>query len=94
MIKLVAKGYYYEGKTNEAIKLYEELVKESRKEEGCIEYNLYQDKNDKSILTVFEKWENEEALEKHKNSEHFKRLVPLISSLRVKSEMSAYELIL
>lgn len=94
MIKLVAKGYFYEDKIGEAINLYKELVEESRKEQGCIAYNLFQEKNDKTILTVFEEWENEDSIEKHKNSEHFKRLVPIISTLRIKVEMNAYELVL
>lgn len=94
MIKLVAKGYFYEDKIDKAIKLYGELAEESRKEEGCIEYTLFQEKNDKTILTVLEEWENEDSIEKHKNSEHFKRLVPIISTLRIKAEINAYELVL
>ena len=36
MIKVVAKGYFYEGRTQEAIKMYEELVTKTRLEDGCI----------------------------------------------------------
>lgn len=93
MIKVVAKGNFIEGKIEEAIKLYEELVDKTRKEYGCISYNLYQDKLNHSILTVIEEWESEEALENHKNTEHFTRIVPLLGSLRNSSELNIYKLL-
>ncbi len=94
MIKIVAKGFFYEGKVNEAIELYNELVQKSRNEKGCISYNLFQDKEDETILTVIEEWEGEDVLELHKNTEHFKRIVPLLVELRKKSELNIYKLVL
>lgn len=88
MIKIVVKKKIKEGKLDEAIKLYEEMVSAFQKEEGCIQYNLYQDNNDRSILFIIEEWENEEVLEKHNASEHFTRLVPMIAELVEKSEMN------
>jgi quinol monooxygenase YgiN len=94
MIKIVAKGFFYEGKSDQAITLYKELVEKSQVEKGCIAYNLFQDKKDDTILTVIEEWENEEALETHKNTEHFKRIVPLLGELRKNSELNIYTLVL
>jgi len=94
MVKIVAKGFFYEDKTDEAIKAYEELVMKSREENGCIAYNLYQDRDDKTILAVIEEWESEDHLEKHSNTEHFKKLVPLISTFRKEKDMNIYELVL
>jgi len=37
MIKVVSKGIFYEDKAEEAIKMYEELVKESKKENGWMD---------------------------------------------------------
>jgi len=93
MIKIVAKGLFMEGKTDEAINLYKELVQKSKGEKGCISYNLFQDKNDKTILTVIEEWESEETLEVHKNAEHFKKIVPLLNNLRINSELNIYNLV-
>ncbi len=81
IMKLIAKKLIKEGKVEEAIKLYEELVNLSRKEEGCISYDLYQDESDSRILAVIEEWENQDVLDKHSNSEHFTRLVPMIGQL-------------
>lgn len=90
-MKLIVKKLIKEGKVDEAIKLYGELVQLSRKEEGCIEYGLYQDEKDTRILIIIEEWENKEVLDKHSNSEHFKRLVPMIGELTEKMlDMSKY----
>ena len=94
MIKVVAKGYFYEDKIETAIKIYEELVEKTRKEEGCISYCLYRDIKDSSILTMIEVWESQEALDKHMKTEHFTKLVPMIGKLRKSSELNIYELVL
>ena len=80
-MKLIAKKLIKEGKVTDAIKLYEELVQFSRKEEGCLAYDLFQDEKDSSILAVIEEWESKEALEKHTNSQHFTKLVPMLGEL-------------
>lgn len=91
MIKVVAKKLVNEGKVEEVIELYEELVRETRKEEGCIKYELYQDEKDSRILAVIEEWESKDALEKHMNSEHFVRIVPMIGELaEKKKDMNIY----
>ncbi len=92
MVKVVAKGYFHEGKTEEAIKLYKELVNETRKEDGCIAYNLFRDTKNPSILTMIEEWESQEALDLHMKTKHFTTLVPMISNYRKTSELNIYEL--
>ena len=94
MVKVVAKGYFYEDKTQEAIKLYEELVEKTREEDGCISYSLFRDIEDNSILTMIEEWESKDALGKHMKTEHFTRLVPIIGKLRKSSEVNIYELVI
>lgn len=93
MIKLVSKGIFYEDKTEEAIKMFEELAKESRKENGCIAYNLCRDINDSSILTMIEDWESIEALDQHRKTEHFTRIVPMIVKLKKSGELNVYEIV-
>jgi quinol monooxygenase YgiN len=84
MVKLVVKNLVEEDKFEEYTKLFEELAKETRKEDGCIKYELYQDEKDSKILTMIEEWENKEVLDKHMNSEHFIRIVPMLGELRTK----------
>jgi quinol monooxygenase YgiN len=51
MITIVAKKLIKQGKLEEFKALAENLIKESRNEEGCIAYNLYEDINNSYILT-------------------------------------------
>ncbi|QCX33189.1 antibiotic biosynthesis monooxygenase [Caloramator sp. E03] len=91
MVKVVAKNFAQEDKLDEIIKLYEELVELTRKEEGCITYELFQDEKDSSILCMIEEWESREALDKHLNSQHFKRIVPNIKKYMIKeTELNVY----
>lgn len=94
MIRVISKSCFYEDKTEEAIKMYKELVEKTRMEEGCISYSLFQDIKDNSILTMIEEWESQDALDKHMKTEHFKRLVPMIGKLRKSSELNVYKLVI
>ncbi|MGB4590169.1 MAG: putative quinol monooxygenase [Clostridiaceae bacterium] len=90
-MRIIAKKLIKEGELEKAIKLYEELVSLSRLEEGCVFYDLFQDDENSRILAVFEEWENKGALQRHQESSHFKRIVPLIGELTEKKlEMSSY----
>jgi Uncharacterized conserved protein len=84
MVKLVVKNLVEEDKFEEYTKLFKELAEETRKEDGCIKYELYQDEKDSTILTMIEEWESKEVLDKHMNSEHFTRIVPMLGKLRTK----------
>jgi|UPI00034C62EC quinol monooxygenase YgiN len=95
MIKIVAKNFVKKENIDEVIKLSKELVDETIKEEGCISYEMYQDVNDNSILTMIETWENRDVLAKHSKSEHFQRIVPMMSTHMEKpAEMNIYTKIL
>ncbi|WMW22822.1 putative quinol monooxygenase [Methanolobus mangrovi] len=90
-IKVVAKHYVKPEKIEDYIGLSKELVKETLKEEGCIEYGLYQDLKNPLILTMIEEWEDNNSLGRHFNSEHFKEIVPLMANLCEKeTEINVY----
>ena len=42
------------------------------KDDGCINYDLYQDNDNPGLFFFLEKWESEESLKKHLDSEHIK----------------------
>ena len=91
MVKVVAKNYVEEDKIEEYLKLCKELVEETRKEEGCIKYELYQDEKDPTILTMIEEWQSMEVLDKHMISEHLTRIVPMLGKFRTKnSDINKY----
>lgn len=86
MIKVVAKSNVKQDKIEEFSRLAKESAEITVNEEGCIKYEMYQDENDETILTMIEEWESRDSLNKHMNSEHFKRIVPMMEELREKSE--------
>ncbi|OOM77281.1 putative monooxygenase YcnE [Clostridium puniceum] len=92
MIKIVAKSIIEDDKKDTYLQLAKELIEKSRKEEGCISYGLFQDINNASVFTFIEEWKDQKAIEIHNNSEHFKRIVPLLGELRIgKGDVNLYK---
>lgn len=50
---------------DQAIALLKEQIINTRNEEGCIEDNLFQLKNNPTVIYLLIKWRDEEALKKH-----------------------------
>ncbi len=48
------------------------MVLPSKAEAGCLFYEIFQYENNHRKFMAVETWENEEALEGHKHSEHYK----------------------
>ena len=92
MIRIVAQSVIKDDKREDYIQLAKELIEKSKQEQGCISYGLFQDINDPSIITFIEDWQDQKSIELHRNSEHFKRIVPLFADLRVsKGEVNLYK---
>ncbi|MCR2044058.1 putative quinol monooxygenase [Anaerosalibacter massiliensis] len=94
MIKIVARSVIKPGKKEEFLSLAEELIAESRKEKGCMSYDLYEDINNPNCLAFIEEWKDEEAIKIHNASPHFTTVVPKLGELREKSpEINLYKII-
>lgn len=50
------------------------LVEPTRKEPGCLCYNLHQSKSDPALFMFYEQWASQEAIEAHGKSPHMKAL--------------------
>ena len=61
------------------------LVEPTRKESGCISYELLQNREDPTDFTFVEEWESDAALASHAASDHLKaigpRLQPVVESV-------------
>jgi quinol monooxygenase YgiN len=55
---------------DEAFDLFENLVEESQKEAGVIDYRAATDISDPNVVRFFEQYEDEAAFESHMGSEH------------------------
>jgi quinol monooxygenase YgiN len=86
MIRVIARNYLDPKKISAAAPLFNEIISATRKEEGCIEYRLFINLKDNTEYVFIEEWSSQEALDKHMNSEHFKRVIPQIGALCVKPQ--------
>ena len=64
----------------DAIEVLKKLVIETRKEEGCIQYDLFEDNRNKGVFFIHEIWESNEDLHKHQVSDHMMRCRESIST--------------
>ena len=65
--KILAKEEKLEAVKSELLK----LVVLTKKEDGCLTYDLHQDNTNANLFLVYEKWESNSHLQTHINSEHF-----------------------
>ena len=95
MVKVIAKFFVDQNKIDQFIKLSKELIENTRKENGCIKYELFEDTTKNTIFSIIEEWENTQALDAHFNSKHFIKLIPqleLIVTQRI--EVNIYKQII
>ncbi|MBI5483322.1 MAG: antibiotic biosynthesis monooxygenase [Deltaproteobacteria bacterium] len=75
--KIVAKKDCIEAVKAELLK----LIPPTRKENGCIEYNLHQDNSDPAVFLFVETWESAAAIEKHITTDHYKAYAKALDGL-------------
>lgn len=80
-VRVVARDHFRPECAEEAVKLIKEMVELTRQEEGCISYQFYQDAKNPEFYAMIECWESEEILEKHMQTEHFKRIIPQMAAM-------------
>jgi quinol monooxygenase YgiN len=79
------------GKRDEIISQSQDVIESTRLESGCISYELFASTEDENVLVMFERWENIEALELHKQTDHYKAFGPSIKDLLEKKiELGVY----
>lgn len=84
MIKVFAKLELKENKMEEFRDLVIELIAETRNENGCMTYQLFQDVNKQNVFTFTEEWVNQEALQSHLHSKHFQENIPKLAEIQEK----------
>lgn len=91
MIKVIARSTIKEGTLNKVLDIYQELVEETRREKGCISYELYQELNNENELTLIEEWLSLNDLEDHTNTSQFQRLVKKLSQYEIELPVLIYK---
>jgi len=87
-VYVCAKWQLKEGKLDEVLQILKEAAHKSAEEKGNLFYKIHQSKTDENTLILFEGYEDESAIEFHKNSEHYqnlvvKHIIPLLENREV-----------
>jgi quinol monooxygenase YgiN len=94
-MRVIAKRLIKEGKSEELVRIYEQLVTLTRKEDGCVSYGLYRSQDDPRLFAVMEEWKDQASLDAHMQTEHFKTLVPKLNELtEVRYDMEKYDTVI
>ena len=80
-ITVVATFQARPGKESELRAALVGLLEPTRKEIGCVNYDLHQSPEEPARFLFYENWTNKAALDAHLQSEHIKALLPRVDDL-------------
>ena len=69
-LPMIVKFYVKEGQLEHALKELQKIIVETRKEKGCLRYDLHQDVDNPNILMFYEVWETVEDWKAHDKQQH------------------------
>jgi quinol monooxygenase YgiN len=75
MVVLAVTWMAKAGREAEVAGIFSKLTEESRKEPGCIMYQVHQHKTDPRRFFVYEQYNDDTALEAHRAAPHFLQYV-------------------
>lgn len=81
MIKVVAKHVVREECIEAFLEAGKEVVAASVNDAGNIYYTMNKSLDDPKVFTILEAWESMPLLQAHMETEHFKRLVPVMGEM-------------
>lgn len=80
-VRVVARIEALPDKTDAVRSILSELIEPTRKEAGCVTYELMQNKSDPTDFTFVEEWESDTALDAHAVSNHIKDVTSKLQGL-------------
>jgi quinol monooxygenase YgiN len=81
MICVIATAKAREGSEEELKRALLELAAETHKEAGCIQYDVHVGAEDASLVAVYERWQDADALAAHFEEPHTKSFFATAPSL-------------
>ncbi|WP_298731646.1 putative quinol monooxygenase [uncultured Chitinophaga sp.] len=73
--ELIIKWTIRESETSRILGLLPQLAADTKKEKGNLLYNIYQAADNANVLILHERYADQEALNFHKNSAHYRETV-------------------
>ncbi len=93
-LRVVARLTAFPDKVAELKSLLLSIMEPTRKEKGCIKYELLQNQADPTDFTFVEEWESADLLELHLGSTHIQDAVQKLDGLAVEPpDIRRYELL-
>lgn len=90
MLKVVSRRTIKPEHLDKVIKMYDEMIDETRKEKGCISYEFFQDINESNTVAMIEEWEDEDCFNAHGETPHFKKIIPQVTELQEGGELRIF----
>ena len=81
MITIIAKFSVVSGKTDEFIKLANDVTRQTKKEKGNLSYKVFQSQTTKTNFTFIEEWLNDLSIAEHNTTPHFKEFVEKVTPI-------------
>lgn len=94
MIAVVALREVEAGKEDEYLRCAENVVRETRKEQGCISYECCRNSENAMRFAMIEKWENRECLDAHMQTAHFKEFIAATKDMGQGSSIEVFSVLL
>jgi (4S)-4-hydroxy-5-phosphonooxypentane-2,3-dione isomerase len=73
MVVLAVTWMANEGRESDVARIFKTLQTESRTEPGCLMYMVHRHRTDKRRFFIYEQYEDDKALQAHRDSPHFQR---------------------
>jgi len=86
LLTVVAEFKAKSGKEEELRATLLELIEPTRKENGCVQYDLHVHTSDPGRFVFYENWTSQDTLGRHAGSAHLKRLNEKLASLDLVAE--------
>ncbi|EXA62256.1 antibiotic biosynthesis monooxygenase [Acinetobacter baumannii] len=80
-VRVLAKLAIEPEQIEKVVNAFKLLMNETRKESGCLQYDLHQEVHDPATLIIFERWKTEAAFEGHLKTLHFSSCFNKVSEL-------------
>lgn len=85
MITIIARWTVEPSNVQKVMENLPHLVNGSRSEPGCVAYTPYIESSNPNSVLIFEQYQDNEAVEAHRKSEHFQKyavgvIVPLLAT--------------
>ncbi len=93
-LRVVARIKAKAENTDEVRRLLLALVEPTRKEPGCLSYELLQNRKDPTDFTFVEEWASEADFESHSTSDHIRAVGPNLQQIVTEApEIGVYSIV-